>query len=1003
MKKNALAFLLACGTLLAGAEYFVTPADSLQKAFDKLQPGDTLTLKKGVYRQGTVTSSIKGTAAKPIIIRGEDRESTIVTAWKSLDDAKWEAVAGQQFVYRTPMKEEVCNIADLKSEQLLLTAPSIHDMELFRGTYRQEKGYLYLHTPDGKKPGRTLRATVYSGYLFLFQQAAHVKIENLTFCGSAYKDPRYSSWGIAIRCIGTSDITVDRCSFYYNSGGVAFTVKSQNSVTRNSFFKRNDAPGYAEAAQLFYGGQSKNNLAENNIVVDTGVHGIRFYSGAADSTALNNIVVNARIGLYYKATAGKRLAQGNVIVDCPNTNYSDLSGGRPIRDISNTFGAPSQIYDPNKTNLIMSKKLRPLFCAPEYYDYRLQKGSPGAGSGAFPEKAPVFYLSNSGKDTNDGGSVKKPFRTFERALKELTPGSTLYIASGKYEKFVGNLKGVTLRGRGEVEVKNIALSGSEITLEGISCAVLDLKSSEKLLLKNVAAKEIFCGKETALYNCEYATCAGKAKVYNSLCKGVPVGSYPESPVLPGVIRKNEISGTAAVENVRFSFRSNRTVVHWVTPGVSGDHYRMKDSWWAPEVCTSYVEYGETPQTEKKAYSAGNVFHHAFLENLTPGKTYYCRVVIPAHPLERKHTNQWRSAIFSGVKDSLLKDFKGPLVTFTVPKIEKRTAAEYFVSPGGSDKNQGTRQAPFRSIRYAAEKLHPGDTLTLLPGTYDDMIYPIHSGTPEAPITFRAEKAGTVILEGSNFMRPGGIICKDVKHLRFQGFIFRKYANKLYANRAAGSFGMAQMWHSSDITIKDCVFSAFGTYQHPIVPLNSDKIKVENCVLAKGVSAVDGSFNGDIEIRNCTFYVTEIHNFTLSRQRPGSTVTVRNNLFVALTGVKALNRVERTGISGTNFKVDFDNNCWYFSPKDKYRYCGGEGEKVQITGLAGVARFKAKTGWGKNDIETTSIRFKGHKFYDPFEKEFSDITGKNMANGKTLPTLEFFESEYSGKYGVKAVK
>ena len=79
------------------------------------------------------------------------------------------------------------------------------------------------------------------------------------------------------------------------------------------------------------------------------------------------------------------------------------------------------------------------------------------------------------------------------------------------------------------------------------------------------------------------------------------------------------------------------------------------------------------------------------------------------------------------------------------------------------------------------------------------------------------------------------------------------------------------------------------------------------------------------------------------------------------------------------------------------------EEVQITGLAGVARFKAKTGWGKNDIETTSIRFKGHKFYDPFEKEFSDITGKNMANGKTLPTLEFFESEYSGKYGVKAVK
>ena len=66
MKRSAFALLLACATLLAGAEYFVTPADSLQKAFDKLQPGDTLTLKKGVYRQGTVTSSIKGTAANPL-------------------------------------------------------------------------------------------------------------------------------------------------------------------------------------------------------------------------------------------------------------------------------------------------------------------------------------------------------------------------------------------------------------------------------------------------------------------------------------------------------------------------------------------------------------------------------------------------------------------------------------------------------------------------------------------------------------------------------------------------------------------------------------------------------------------------------------------------------------------------------------------------------------------------------------------------------------------------
>ena len=390
------AFCLAL--VLTGAEYIVTPADSLQKAFDKLKPGDILTLQPGVYRQGTVRSSVKGTKEKPVIIRGADRYSTIITAWKSLDDARWEMVKGQRFVYRTPLKEAVFNVSDLKKEQLLLQAPAIHDMEKFRGTFCYEKGFLYVHAFDGRKPGRNLRATIHSGYLFLLEAAAHVRIEDLTFCGSAYKDPRYSSWAIAIRCTGTSDITVDRCRFYYNSGGVAFTVRSKNSTVRNSFFHRNDAPGYAEAAQLFFGGASRNNLAENNIVVNTGVHGVRFYSGAIDDTARNNIIINSRIGLYYKATAGKRLAQGNVVLDSTSFNYSDLQGGRPIRDISNTFGYPSDVFDPNATNLLLKRNQKVEFCAPEYLDYRLQQGSAALGKGAFPKWDKVYYIANSGND-----------------------------------------------------------------------------------------------------------------------------------------------------------------------------------------------------------------------------------------------------------------------------------------------------------------------------------------------------------------------------------------------------------------------------------------------------------------------------------------------------------------------------------------------------------------------------------------------------------------------------
>ena len=1003
MKKLFLFGALFPALILFGAEYFVTPADSLQQAVEKLQPGDILTLKKGVYRQGTVTITARGTAQKPIIIRGIDRDSTIVTAWRSLDNASWEPVKGERFVYRTPMKEEVFNVSDLKAEKLLLQAPAVHDMERYRGTFRHENGFLYVHTFDGKIPQNTLRATVHSGYLFLFQKAARIKVENLTFCGSAYKDPRSSSWAIAIRCTGTSDVSVENCSFLYNSGGVAFTVQSRNSTVRNCFFHRNDAPGYAEAAQLFFGGKSRNNLAENNLVINTGVHGVRFYSGAIDDTARNNVIVNSRIGLYYKATAGKRLAQNNVVVNSSSFNYSDQQGGRPIRDIGNTFAFPSYVYDPNPTNLLLKKDEDPGFCAPEYFDYRLQKDSPRLGKGAFPKWENVYFLSPSGSDSNDGGSIKKSFATFARAVKALKKGATLYVESGAYKTFKGKLEDVTVRAKGKVTVDNMDLTGSKnVVFEGFTIRQAQVGPTHSAAFRNCTFSNLAAGKNTRLYNCEVENLSGKVQFYNSLLKGKVVGSFPESPVLAGV-KKVHLPQAGSAEKPHFTFYGSKVSVSWVTPDVSADHYRVKNAWWSPRPSTSYLEYGTTRQLGCKAYSSGNLFHNVELSNMTPGKKYYCRTVIPAHPFARQNAAPWRKADFTGVEKSAPQDVRSEIFTFTVPAEKVRKPREYFISPKGKDENSGSRNAPFRTIAQGAAKALPGDTVTLLPGIYYDSITPVHSGRRSSPITFRAATPGSVILDGSNFMRPGGIVCKDLEHIKFQGFIFRNYANKLYANRAGANFGMAQLFHASDIEIRDCVFSAVGTYQHPIVALDSSRIKLENCVFAKGVTAIDGSDNGDIEIRRCTFYVSEIHNIALSRQRPGSTVTVRNNLFVALTPSKALNKVERTSIKGKEFKVDFDNNCWYFSPKDKYRYCGGEGSKVKITDVAGVKRFYAKTSWGKNDIETTSIRFKGHKFIDPFEKEFSKDTIRYFTSDKNVPSLGFFEAERSDKYGVKAVK
>jgi len=75
------------------------------------------------------------------------------------------------------------------------------------------------------------------------------------------------------------------------------------------------------------------------------------------------------------------------------------------------------------------------------------------------------------------------------------------------------------------------------------------------------------------------------------------------------------------------------------------------------------------------------------------------------------------------------------------------AASYHVAAEGDDGNPGTSAAPFRSIQHCAGLASPGDHCIIHPGTYRESVRPARSGTARAPITYRAEAAGTVRLDG----------------------------------------------------------------------------------------------------------------------------------------------------------------------------------------------------------------------------------------------------------------
>jgi hypothetical protein len=75
------------------------------------------------------------------------------------------------------------------------------------------------------------------------------------------------------------------------------------------------------------------------------------------------------------------------------------------------------------------------------------------------------------------------------------------------------------------------------------------------------------------------------------------------------------------------------------------------------------------------------------------------------------------------------------------------AARFVDCRKGDDRQQGTAEAPWRTIQHALEQLRPGDTLHLRAGTYYERIVCRMAGTADAPITIRSYPGELVVLDG----------------------------------------------------------------------------------------------------------------------------------------------------------------------------------------------------------------------------------------------------------------
>jgi hypothetical protein len=139
------------------------------------------------------------------------------------------------------------------------------------------------------------------------------------------------------------------------------------------------------------------------------------------------------------------------------------------------------------------------------------------------------------------------------------------------------------------------------------------------------------------------------------------------------------------------------------------------------------------------------------------------------------------------------------------------AAEYFVSTRGNDTSKGLSPSEaFATITKGVSVLTPGDTLTILPGTYYEAVNAKVSGSPEAPITIRSAQphvAGAVLIRGdrdvsgftpvpdfrythvlSMAQRVEGVVERDTRYIYAPVLSIREVENTLgsfYQDDAAG--------------------------------------------------------------------------------------------------------------------------------------------------------------------------------------------------------------------------
>ena len=497
---------------------------AIQKGVSAMAAGDTLSIGPGEYFENVKREKM-GSPDKDTLIRAEMPGTVLLRGDLPAPDFK--KVPGYRFVYAAEFDKTPLALLEHDTLTTLPKRPNLLDVEYDPGTfyYDESQKKLYMSTSDLHEPGQRLYTVAVNGKSGIdLDSPRRVIIEGLALTGF------YPGWGIAltapIACV------VRNCVTYLDVGGITFLEGGENKDGgSDNVIDGCVTYGHTFVGIMRYG--SHNDIIRNCYAYKSKAEGIAHYAKITAPLLFENNISWGH-GLDYSIKSGTESAdQFGLVKNCValgsirNMSKNCVIGGGNEHDRIR-IGPADCILFMHEENLDKNRE----FADPDNMDFRLQgdsrfrgTGPDGKDRGAYQYNKNIFYLSQDGSDANDGLSMRTPWQTFGRAVKNLKPGDTLYLEGGVY------LAGLKLAcGRTDSEKINIRGRGPGTV---VILGSLEIAKSAGVALERLNFTDAVSVSESqgvSFNNCTFSGATGglkvndvkDLKVTHSVFAGVPL-------------------------------------------------------------------------------------------------------------------------------------------------------------------------------------------------------------------------------------------------------------------------------------------------------------------------------------------------------------------------------------------------------------------------------------------------------------------------------------------------